>query len=828
MPKSAFNAATAAILCLCACGGGAKNDGGACANAAPEAVAGPPQSAAKRATVHLSGSAAKTTGAVIFAWRLDSPEGSKAALSSSSVAAPTFTADVAGDYVATLFVRDGCATSAPSTAAINVINHAPAASAGPDRQAMPGDTVTLDGSGTGDGDADNLTYHWSLISRPPGSTASLSNESASAPTFTPDAYGTYVAILVVSDGEDSSLPDDVIVRVGATGPTGTCAPAALPIAAVGPDQSVSPFSSVQLDASASTTSRPGTLTFNWTLISVPSGSNAWIDTPHTARPFLFAVDRPGTYQARLVVNDGCADSAPATVRIVRQNSVPSAYAFLPSQAPILLPFNLQGNAYDYDSEPLTYRWQILSRPAGSTAAIVDPTAIFTSFTPDLAGSYTFSFTASDAASTSTPSQGTVTVLNQPPTARTGADHSTAIGALVTLDGSASSDASQRPLTFAWTLQPPAGSTATLSSTSAAKPTFTADVTGVFRAHLTVTAGGLSSEADTTVAVWPSVKRLSHRVIDAAYSASLERVVMVAADPNALYLFDPRGPAESSMSLSAVPTSVSLDPAGHFAVVGHAGAISYVDLQSPAVVRVLPFLGDVSSLALGDNGFAFAFQTGPTGDHVRLLSLPVAGGSSSLTISNLTGAGRGRFRPVSSTLYVAANGGFFGNSGIEEYAVGTGTPGAVAVPAGLSAGTCGDLWLAEAGNRLFTRCGTAYRASSSATDDLSAAGTLPRPSGVSLLLRHLSDSTAASEISAVASADDPFVFAPADDRTLRRWASNGFAQKDSLPFPSEVVGSSAFRWQGRFVFYRSDGSERYVVMQLEPAAGALLDFGMVIF
>jgi len=70
--------------------------------------------------------------------------------------------------------------------------------------------------------------------------------------------------------------------------------------------------------------------------------------------------------------------------------------------------------------------------------------------------------------------------------------------------------------------------------------------------------------------------------------------------------------------------------------------------------------------------------------------------------------------------------------------------------------------------------------------------------------------------------------PPDDRTLRRWAADGLALRESLPFPTETIGGALFHWQGRFVFYRSDGTERYVLMQLETAAGALQDFGFVTF
>jgi hypothetical protein len=71
---------------------------------------------------------------------------------------------------------------------------------------------------------------------------------------------------------------------------------------------------------------------------------------------------------------------------------------------------------------------------------------------------------------------------------------------VTLDGTGSTDANSDTLTYKWTLTTrPAGSTATLSSISASKPTFNADVAGIYVATLVVNDGKVDS-AISTVAV----------------------------------------------------------------------------------------------------------------------------------------------------------------------------------------------------------------------------------------------------------------------------------------------------------------------------------------
>jgi hypothetical protein len=91
----------------------------------------------------------------------------------------------------------------------------------------------------------------------------------------------------------------------------------------------------------------------------------------------------------------------------------------------------------------------------------------------------------------------LTYQNSAPVANAGTAQNVVVASLVTLDGSASSDANGDALTYIWAFtSKPAGSTATLSSTTTVKPTFTADVVGTYVFHLTVNDGKLSSNSST--------------------------------------------------------------------------------------------------------------------------------------------------------------------------------------------------------------------------------------------------------------------------------------------------------------------------------------------
>jgi hypothetical protein len=456
----------------------------------PVANAGPNQTARVGETVALNGSACTNPsgyGTLVYLWSFRSrPPGTTAVLSNAYSVNPSFVVDVPGNYIIALTVSNG-AGSDTALVTVSTSNSPPVANAGPNQTVHPGATVALNGSKSTDADGDPLTYAWTLITRPAGSVAALTGSNTVAPIFVADKAGTYVAQLIVNDGRSPSAPSTVTITTQNTPPVAN--PGSNAVATVN--------SLVQLNGSGSTDVDGDSLTYKWSINSAPTGSTAALSNTTIVNP-TFTPDRTGTYVIQLIVNDGKVDSAPATVSITTNPvTAPTAIAGQNQTVAHRATVTLHGSGTDPQSLPLTFAWSLTTKPAGSTASLSSATVANPSFVADLPGAYIAQLIVSNGVLSSPPATVTITTTNTPPVANAGFNQGVAVSALVTLNGSGSSDADLDPLTCSWSMiSKPVGSTAALSGPLTNAPTFIADLAGTYVIQLIVNDGYVNSEPAT--------------------------------------------------------------------------------------------------------------------------------------------------------------------------------------------------------------------------------------------------------------------------------------------------------------------------------------------
>ena len=305
---------------------------------------------------------------------------------------PYFRPPRIGLYVFSLRVFDGYdwSTNPAEVQAVATAgaNHAPVALAGPDQQGYRADTFLLDGSGSYDPNTDPITFQWTQRQGP--AVNLLPGDTVPMPSFNPAAHyiGAYVFSLQVSDGSSLSTADTVQVNVLNHSPT----------AVAGPDQTGQTGKTITLDGSLSSDPDPDPLTYLWSQYAGPPAS---LDLSDPVRP-KFTASTYGNYLFELKVSDGfefSPNQADTEVIITSRFNQPPVAKAGPNQtvsfynpAPVLLDGS---SSYDPDGALAAYAWTFESRPAGSSASLINADTAQSFFYHDLPGEYQISLQVRD-------------------------------------------------------------------------------------------------------------------------------------------------------------------------------------------------------------------------------------------------------------------------------------------------------------------------------------------------------------------------------------------------------------------------------------------------
>ncbi|MFH1283878.1 MAG: PKD domain-containing protein [bacterium] len=385
--------------------------------------------------------------------------------------------DSTGVYNITLIVNDGKADSLASISTATIVgNSPPVADAGGPYQGIQNQGILFDGTNSYDPDGDTLHsyyFKWNF-----GDSASWYLNAT--PYHIYNQPGEYTVTLIVTDGDDDSLPSVTTAMVIANTP---------PIAdSGGPYEGIEGLE-VEFDGSNSyDPDSSALLRYFWKFGDGSSASAVGLAKPK------HIYNEPGVYSVTLIANDGYLDSVPSisTAAIITTNQPPLANAGGPYSGLEYSPVQFDGTlSIDPDGDELIYSWSFGDGTTGSGAT--------PSHTYQDPGVYNVSLTVSDGEFTSEISSTTATIqnVNEQPTANAGGPYSGLEYSPVQFNGTLSSDPDGDALTYTWDFGDGTIGSGAISTHTYQNP-------GVYTVSLVVSDGELTSEESQTTATIENV------------------------------------------------------------------------------------------------------------------------------------------------------------------------------------------------------------------------------------------------------------------------------------------------------------------------------------
>jgi len=378
-------------------------------NTAPVVSAGADQTITLPAAASLVGTATddgqpNPPGALTTTWSAVSGPGT-VTFGNPAALATGATFSVAGTYFLRLTASDGSLSANDDV--VVIVNPAPPVNQPPVVNAGPDQTITLPAAASLSGTVtdDNLpnppaivTTTWSVVAGV--GTVTFANAANRTTTATFSAAGTYTLRLTASDSA-LSASDDIVVIVNP--PVNQA-----PTVNAGPDQTITLPATASLSGTASDDglpNPPATLTTTWSMVNGPAGGTVTFGNA-SARATTASFSAAGSYTLRLTANDSAlsrTDDIVITVNAAPVNQAPTVNAGPDQTITSTLPAsaNLSGTASD-DHLPnppntLTTTWSTVSVPTNGTVTFGNASALATTATFSIAGSYTLRLTANDSA-----------------------------------------------------------------------------------------------------------------------------------------------------------------------------------------------------------------------------------------------------------------------------------------------------------------------------------------------------------------------------------------------------------------------------------------------
>ncbi|OHE64684.1 MAG: hypothetical protein A2Z99_02305 [Treponema sp. GWB1_62_6] len=333
---------------------------------------------------------------------------------------------------------------------------------------------------------------------------------------------------------------------------------------------------------------------------------------------------------------------------------------------------------------------------------------------------------------------------------------------------------------------------------------------------------------------------------AEYADARDLLVIVSTAPNRLTVIDPASGINAYCALPAAPSALALTPDGNSAAVAHAGSVSIVSLSAatPALERNIALVSDTysgsdaSSIAYGPDGYVYFFPT--ENQWVDLRRIEAATGVQAFFDIN-----DGLYENVLARLAPSGNSIYWidrNSSPRDLHWINLDAVDMTAYGSSLDSSYHGDypigtagIWFDHEGYRILTSAGTIFSSTESGSNatDMRYLGTLAPALG-NMAVRWASQtdyglfSGSSSPLFAAIPYDPSAYTTDLSPRRIVLVSSDDFSQKGSYDLPLFVDGAgTATRAQGAFCFWRSDGSELYVVARSAEAA-MTGDFDLIVY
>ncbi|MDD9970031.1 MAG: hypothetical protein OXR73_27545 [Myxococcales bacterium] len=328
--------------------------------------------------------------------------------------------------------------------------------------------------------------------------------------------------------------------------------------------------------------------------------------------------------------------------------------------------------------------------------------------------------------------------------------------------------------------------------------------------------------------------LPFRIVDAEYSAALDRVVAVVtpdrAPPGsfipskpqpetgcALALLDPIAGTFTTLALPRPGHLVSLSPDGVQVVVGHDGLLSVFDLDRREMKGGHPVIDtegkevDLFDVVHGGNGYAYVSPRRASGVSFPLASMTAVDLATGEQLRrdghSLDRPQRLAGHPSGSAVYALSTD--ISPTSVERWDV----SGGVARLGRRSASCSGGLWPLRDRDRLITGCGVVVATTADPPTDMGYRGTIAMPYDYDpiVYLTHADHFPAGGHIATIPTSGPSGV-----NREVVVLEDVYLTPRQRLPLPSFTVDDRTYATLGRYVFFAADGQQLAVVVEAGAA------------